>query len=64
MALVAELRKASVSLDESEIARMRSGLVELSHVGSRTFMTAEELERLVSGEIDQNDGLDAIGSAW
>jgi hypothetical protein len=28
------------------------GLIELVHVGSRTFMTAEELGRLVSGEID------------
>ena len=31
-------------------------LIKLVHIGSRTFMTAEELDRLVTGQIDLPSG--------
>lgn len=31
-------------------------LIKLVHIGSRTFMTAEELDRLVTGQIDLPPG--------
>jgi hypothetical protein len=54
--------KRLFTLDEVEVASTFArptiyrwyslGLIKLVPVGSRTFMTAEELGRLVSGEID------------
>jgi hypothetical protein len=58
--------KRLFTLDEVEVAttfarptiyRWHSlGLIELVHVASRTFMTAEELGRLVSGEVELPNG--------